>query len=341
MEIPTKPLIGHYHLHGVAIEVTWDDPSVAEAVDLVLDYFGFTRSNNAPPSIQIRMAFLTHAPPSALPEHVQHVATHNEIDVWSAGDRLYFCEGATVAELHPVQGSGRATIQAPMRNEAGLLRPAFVNLVIHSLLILMRRHACYPLHAAGLAREGVGLLLVANSDNGKSTQALSLVHQGWQYLSDDSLLLRPTEAGVEALPLRREFGVDEDVAEQFPEIAVHWRSYLTRERKRRIDMTALYPEQALNACLPRILLFPEIVPKLQSQLIPISREEAMGDLLRQSPLLMVDAETAAAHIDVLERLVDQAAAYRLYAGKDLKANPSLISLLLASPLQALSVSHEV
>jgi HprK-related kinase A len=46
-------------------------------------------------------------------------------------------------------------------------------------------------HAAGLARDGHGLMLVGASGSGKSTLAAAMAARGWQYLGDEFALLDP------------------------------------------------------------------------------------------------------------------------------------------------------
>ncbi len=327
-------LTGYYSLHGIHIEVRWDDASVAKAIDAILNYFGLIRREGASRQRPVQLAFLTQEPPPTLPDNAHWVVQHNGIEVWRADHSFYLRESGSIMQLDAAAGTGWGIIQSPLWRQPSLVRLETINLVIHSLLILLRHRALYPLHAAALTREGNGVLLVAQSDSGKSTQALSLVRQGWGYLSDDSLLLRPVGEGVEARPLRRDFGVDQEAVHDFPEIAAHWQPYLTDERKRRIDMEAVYPGQRVERGLPRVLVFPKIVPRLESKLNPIGKKEALFRLMRQSGFLALEPRISAAHLDVLKRLVNQADGYELLAGRDMKREPALVAPMLARILPA-------
>jgi hypothetical protein len=48
-----------------------------------------------------------------------------------------------------------------------------------------------PLHAAGIARGGHGVVVVGMSGAGKTSIALAAAMSGWDYLGDDAILIRP------------------------------------------------------------------------------------------------------------------------------------------------------
>jgi len=87
------------------------------------------------------------------------------------------------------------------------------------LSLLFREEGYLELHGAALVYQGKGLLLVGRSGSGKSTLAYTLVRRGWQYLTDDALLLYRTPHGVKAVSFRKDFGLDAMAVVCFPELA--------------------------------------------------------------------------------------------------------------------------
>lgn len=321
-------------LHGIAVEVRWDHPEVARALRLVFDYFGFVVTESEGPSPESCLAFLTNG---RLPGNGERdpASPRDDVTFTCEGDVVHVRDGASHVVLDLPAGTGLATIAAPLWSGPGVLRIGFVHLVVHSLLLLLQCEGLHPLHAAALADRDVGLLLVAPGDSGKSTQAMGLVRNGWQYLSDDSVVLRLAGAGVEVLALRRDFGLDAQAEATFPEIAGFRRPFVTDERKRRVDVDVLFPGRRLDHMIPRLLLLPEIAPHPQSRLEPASRLEAMSGLMRQSPLLHLCPRLAGPHMLVLKRLAEQTTPFRLFAGRDLLENPERLAVLLAPAVASL------
>ena len=91
--------------------------------------------------------------------------------------------------------------------------------------------------------------------------------------------------------------------------------------KRRVRLEEAYPGQQVAECLPRGLLFPRIVPSAHSTVRPLDHLSALKYLLAQSGPQLFDRHTMAPHLEVLKRLVQQAASYELHAGRDLYQQP--------------------
>ncbi len=197
------------------------------------------------------------------------------------------------------------------------------------MLLLLRYQGFYPEHAACVAQNDVGCLLVGDSGSGKSTLTLGLVQEGWQYLADDAILLKACRDRVEAVPLRRELCLAPEAVHTFPDTVGHWQpSPWPGDLKQRLDMQTLYPAQVRSTCVPNLMLFPTIVSAPQSQLVPIRKAEALFRLIQQSALVTVEPQMAPSHLDILARLLCQTQHYQLLAGQDLARDPRRIALLL-------------
>lgn len=165
---------------------------------------------------------------------------------------------------------GKSFLGVNLRNNSGfsLLHNSFwqkplyfkASLLIVEFILLLWRYGFYELHAAGLAKEGKGLLLVGPSGSGKSSLALSLIRQGWHYLSDDMLILRHTSLGVEALPLRRYFKVKQSLINKYLELTHLLNKpleFLNEEAYIYVD--GVYPNQLVQRCIPHTIIFPRII----------------------------------------------------------------------------------
>jgi hypothetical protein len=79
-----------------------------------------------------------------------------------------------------------------------------------------------------------------------------------------------------------------------------------------------------------VLLFAGIVPAAESTVRRLDRPSALKHLLAQSGPQLFDRGTMAQHLGVLKRLVHQAIAYELLAGRDLYQHPEKLGRLLAA-----------
>jgi hypothetical protein len=239
--------------------------------------------------------------------------------------RTYFIEadGSTVrvgpnspALVEVWTGLGRASSDAA----------AAARLVFNASMTAMRRCGLYELHAAGAVEpaSGAGLLFVGPSGSGKSTNATQLASAGWQYLSDDTLLISDAGERVEARALRRVFAVSRPTVASG---ALSGREeFLSKPtpfdpHKMRFEPQSIFPGGFRESCAPRMLFFPTLTRAPESSTRSLTQAEAMARLIRMCPWAGYDAPAARAHLGVLARLARQAEAHELCAGTDLLEDP--------------------
>jgi hypothetical protein len=258
-------------------------------------------------------------PPGAEPVARQEEAG---VTVDRAGT-VYHLRGAEMTvDVDPAAGWATAVIR---EDEGGsLLSREGGMLLLSGLGVLLRPRGLYPLRAAALAQEGVSVLLAAPGGTGKSAPSAGPEREGWRFLGDDTVLLRPSDEAVEAIPFRRATGPLPDALKRLAGLSGPGRGPRAGGPSAQ-DVGALTPAvraaQTARACVPRLLVFPEIVGFRRSRLEPIRRSEALLRLANQSGLLSLSALWTRDHLDVLRRLAAQTVPYRLVAGRDLLAEP--------------------
>jgi hypothetical protein len=240
---------------------------------------------------------------------------------------FYLTDGASLLHLRAQHGQGEAQLAPAFFHQPVRLQHTFW---AFGLCKLLRPLGYYSLHAAGVVTPaGGGLLIVGNSGSGKSTLTIGLARQGWGYLSDDAVLLRLHPEGVAALAFRRHVYVDADATPRYADLPLGEAMPDTAGRaRRRVCIEAVYPAQQRRTCLPRVLLVVRIVPQACSTLRPLDGPGTLRQLLAHSGPQLFDRETMPQHLEVLKRLVQQATAYELRAGRDLYQQPGLLMHLL-------------
>jgi hypothetical protein len=195
-----------------------------------------------------------------------------------------------------------------------------------SLAWLLRERGCYTLHASAVARGGAGLLIAGDSGSGKSSTALSLIHQGWDFLADDAVLLEPGVA-PRLHALARGFAFHPALAERLPGLT----GEAVGQKHFAADGTG-FPGRPLAACRPAALLFPRVVDADHSRLEPLSPAAALIALLPASTGILCGGGPgqSQAHLSALGDLVARTSAWRLAAGRDIFGRGAVLAALLAA-----------
>lgn len=318
-----------YRWRDAALTVDWPSDALREHGEDILSYHGVEAGSKSPAPARhwaIRFSEERRAPQL---DGFREIARHQSgLRILGNDGRIVLVSGGSHARVDV--GAGRIEcFLAPDRRRRAELDVDLFLFTTFGLLALMQYAGSYALHAAAVrAPSGAGVLLVAESDSGKSTATLALARSGWDYLSDDSIILQESEGGLTVLPFRHEFGVDPEAADYFPEIAGWTSRQLTDGAKWRLNPDDVFSGQRADACTPDVLLFPSIVDEPVSRIEDVRPADAMMELMKQSSFLTFDARTTAAYMDVLKRLVSRCRCARLSAGRDLKSRPERIRNLI-------------
>ncbi len=310
----------YFHLHGVTLRLSADRDQVMGPVGRFLEAYGLTPCPPCAPTLVMELATDTAAPAETGPWQPLGLAG---LSVMTAGEVLEARDDQARASIDCGALRARVAVSAGVGDQVGM----GMNLVCYSLLTLLRRCGLYPLHGAGLACNGVGVLLVGDSGQGKSTLAAALLRSGWGLLSDDSLLLRHDGQAVEALPMRRglflaaEGSTDPTPAGTRPAPV-----------KVRVATERAFPGRALERCTPRLVVFPAVRDRDVSELLACPPDQAIHLLAHHGQVAEMERGRARQNMAALAALVRQCRCCRLEAGRDLLADPGLAARLLSDLL---------
>ncbi len=176
------------------------------------------------------------------------------------------------------------------------------------------------LHAGGVTRDGIGLVLPAHMESGKSTLTAGLVRAGFDYLSDEAIALapaaRPEAPGGFApivCPYPKPLSLDPGSWPLFPELepraALDSDSY--RAGQWQVPPGAIRPNSVAVGGPIRAVVFPRYVERAETTLEPMRRGEALVELAKNTFRFN---EQPRRSLDVLAQLVRGARPYRLTTG---------------------------
>ena len=198
----------------------------------------------------------------------------------------------------------------------------------YAMIELLKGRNIFPLHAAALESQGKGVLLHGPNGCGKTTAMLSLLRSGYRYLGDDLPLLRDDDPTQRLLATSLNIDVTDHTIEMIPELRTAGVGLLQQGAYRKsFHAEDVYPGSRGRSCEPAMLLFSQVTNISHSCLEPLGKSLALEALVQREAYSR-DAQTAAQEFQVLAKLVQRAACYRLHFGRDVLDLPRLITPLL-------------
>lgn len=181
---------------------------------------------------------------------------------------------------------------------------------------MLKTRGIFPVHAAGLERNGRGILFPGRSNCGKSTLSLHLLRHGYKLLGDDTIFVRRAGEGAELLFFPEEVDVCAETVDLFPSLALA--RNLTEDRwqpKARVNLNEIGPNAVVESSPAELLVFPVIAADGVTRYERVNPTEALAELILYAFLFM-DPETSKENFALLAGLVQKASCWRLHMGLD-------------------------
>src|SRR5580704_7033401 len=185
-----------YLLAGLGVEVRCTDPAVAELIESRLVCLRTADSRAAEVVIEVRGPAADPAWPPGPDGSGRPIydAPGAQIGYFEGPDQLFVdYEHRARLLCTPAEGLIQLSI---VGSELGDEVLATHPLLTIALVETMKRFGRFPLHAAGLALRGRGVLVPGASGAGKSTTSVTLVRAGFDFLSDDTVFLTSSPEGI-------------------------------------------------------------------------------------------------------------------------------------------------
>lgn len=303
-----------FDVHGVKTRLVTDSTTVVRAVAGLLR--AFAAKDTGEPDIEVHLFTV-----NALEDDMAPVAADASILYDWGMVKVYHAE---VLRYLTVDSRARVTADVGQCRAAGFIENSYLDsewLIAHLIFYplwgqLLKERGLFPLHAAGLVKNGNAILIPGRSGSGKSTLSLQLVKAGYGLLSDDTVLLRQKGGKVEAMSFPEEINVSEQTVELFPELSRVKNFTVNKLRqKSSFSIEELYPDSIVDSSMPALLIFPQIAEVESTRVEPMSKTEALTLGMRYG-FFFLDPSTTGRHFEILSLLAKQARCYRLHSGRD-------------------------
>lgn len=314
-----------FDVHGVRVRVTCEH---AELYQRISDQLACHRSveGEGGEHLSVDIGYRA-AVVYPVPLHARLILRYGHLRLYYLNGRSYFTDYFSTLTVDP--GGSRVHGNLDPGSDRGGGMDFFTNVIFPlSLFEALRYHGLYYLHAACLeGPDGTGYLISGNAGSGKTTLTLSLIHNGFRFLSDDTVFLRlGNENSIEILGFARQFHVPLDLVTDnasFEKLKA-LPDYKPHSRKKMLPPDEWYPEHRIERMKnPRCLIFPRLASN-ETRLEPINSSEVMTEILGQSPAVMFNLELAPAHLEALKKLIAHGRGFRLISSPDLKTNPERV-----------------
>lgn len=264
--------------------------------------------------------------PPKLPAEAMPVVEMAVTKSYRKGHHHYYtANDGSIVQLDSVSRCCHGFIRPEMKNDMSTI----CSLVSGPLIEAMKSAGRFYLHAAALSHNGVGYLISGDGGCGKTTSALTLVRSGFDYVSDDSLLLDDRAGVIRAYPWYRDFHVSPDIWARYDELNHIATEDLAEGEKFSVDVSRYFKGAPKKWIEPDVILFPRITSRKTSILNPLSPMEIFTRLMKQI-LLGSDPVLVEQQLEMIKKLVQETDGFELLSGEDLLEEPGKLSSLITS-----------
>ena len=213
------------------------------------------------------------------------------------------------------------------RDGERVLRAAGSSGFVASLVQWLNQQAVDPeyavmSHAGGVERDGVGCVLPADPESGKTTLTTGLVRAGYSYLSDEAVSFDWETGEIEPYP--KPLSIDPGSQHLFPELRPPLVASAEGSGQWQVPPGAIRADAVGTRCRAAFVVFPKYEKDEPTRLAPISRAEGLVELAKNTFRFR---EHPRRSLDTLSRVVRDVECFRLTVG-DLDAACEVIDDLM-------------
>ncbi len=204
---------------------------------------------------------------------------------------IYSREGGQTGRFSLSFGSALAKVEADARtkvvradilNFEDSLKERILDLILMEPLrfILAGKKLCF-LHASAVSRGRDCVVINGPQRSGKSTLALTLAKNGFNFMADDDCYLRLERGKVTLFPLPTKMGLDNKSLIRYPELKRYvMQGHIYGGRRRISTRAAFGGDGNIRNYNCRMILFPRYAPARGVYMKRLSRDEALGRLCK-------------------------------------------------------------
>jgi hypothetical protein len=317
-----------YKLHHINLRLRSNSPEILNLIHQVLYQFQSPVGEKCQPQINFGLQIVDNPsiPPPDFPSQLKLVS-------YDENQKLYSDEKGQLYSVSPNKFMVACNLKS--LNAIGVISSDWAEyrfLIFHQVFYLMlaemlKQLQMFNIHTAALAHNDIGILFPARARSGKSTITLSMLKAGFNFLSDDICFVQKNSSNLLLLGFPEPIKILEKTIKMFPELSFLLKSQDCKLFKKSLPVERVFPHSIQRQAIPRFLILPQIISSAHSELQPISKTDALVELIPQS-LMVANKNIVKQHLEILTQLVDECQCFRLKAGQDVLDIPKLIKDIL-------------
>lgn len=309
---------------------TQDDWSARAVSNLFAGWFlnSLTSSGSAAPDATLRIRVGSHPP--QIPEGLFNFSVPEGGVCHTDSQTFHIDFNGSLVVIGPGT-SPNIDVWITHRYESG--STILAQIISQAFTAALRRCDLYEFHSAGVVppSNDKAVLIAGPSGSGKSTLTMQLAACGWNYLSDDTLLLDSDRHGLQVYALRKFFALTAETIAAL-ELSSLKEATGTVGVKERVTPQDLLPASQIDRARPGAIFFPILTQKTATEIRRLTAADAMTRLLRQCPWAGYDKPTAGKHLGLLGDLARECVAFDFLAGTDVLEDRGLAAGLCLTAL---------
>ncbi|GAK56058.1 hypothetical protein U27_03020 [Candidatus Vecturithrix granuli] len=319
-QIPaSSQIVRYYHVHDLCLKIVSNRSDLLQLFDELLGCFQ-SPDFSGEPSLALNLYAIPSecAPSFQIPKNWSLYDRTSHISCYLCDHALFYQykrQGMFFADIE--QGYGLGYITIPYSDQDSL--NIYQNIWLLALFHIMRARNVFPLHASAALFKEKGVLIAGASGQGKTTLLLHLLRAGFQYMADDTVLLRQDADSLKMLSFPATIRITAETTSLFPELSSFIReTQPDRRGKYHIEPQKLSLLPPPHSAIPAFVLLPEITAGEETAIVPISRMAgAIQCIPQNTPVNKLGISRN--NFDLLCRLFHHAQCYQLRLGQNMNS----------------------
>ncbi len=322
------PYVKDYQIHQIKLRLLSNNPDILNAIHESLFHFELPTDHPHPPQIKFGLQVVEAAaiPPPDFPANLKLVSFDEIQKYYSGGKGILYT-------ISP--DKFMVTCNLKTLNAIGIISSKHANyrwLIFHQVFYpilaeMLKQLHLFNIHTAAVSHNGAGIMFPAQAKSGKSTITVTMLQAGFDFLSDDICFVKKDSSRLVLLGFPEPIKIWDEFIQLFPELAFLQDQQGCSHFKKSFSVEQVFPNSIQLQATPEFLILPQIIDSPSSQLQPVSKTEALVELVPQS-LMVANKNIVKHHLEILTQLVDTCNCFRLKAGRDILSIPQLIKDIL-------------